>query len=250
MTPASLRDDIRRMGGAGWLVYAIDRALGRLTGGRAGLCLLRFYLQPVPASSLLPPRPGDPVSVGPIAADRVPEAAFDRPEGAVAQRFADGSTCIAALKGDELLGFMWLQPACLRERIVRCSMHVSPADRVVWDYDFYIAPRYRLGRLFARLWDAAGAHLREGGIEATVSWVHLGNRASAQAHARLGARSIGAAMFVRLFGRQLMLTSLRPWFAWSAPGRTPNLYVDVGNRLPGPERPDSRPPSPPPAPPG
>jgi len=129
-------------------------------------------------------------------------------------------------------------------------MRVSPAERVVWDYDFYIAPRYRLGRLFARLWDAAGAQLREGGIEATVSWVHLGNRASAQAHARLGATPIGAALFVRLFGRQLMLTNLRPWFAWSAPGRTPSLYVDVGNRLPGPKRPDSRPPSPPPAPPG
>jgi len=81
VTPASLRDDIRRMGKTGWLVYAIDRALDRLTGGRAGLCLLRFYLQPVPDSSLLPPRSDDPVSVGPIAADRVPEAAFDRPRG-------------------------------------------------------------------------------------------------------------------------------------------------------------------------
>lgn len=226
--------DIRTMGTAGWLVYTTDRALGLLSRGRAGFHVLRFYVQPVPEKELVPGRANDSLTVGLIDRDAVPEPAFGRPRGAVPQRFDDGSFCIAALKGDELAGFMWLQPGVLRERIVRCRFHALPSARIEWDYDFYIHPRYRLGRLFARLWDTAFLDLRERGVMATVSWVHLHNRASSSAHARLGATPIGWAMFLVMFGHQVMITSMRPKFAYSTPSRTLDLFVDAGSHIDDP----------------
>ncbi len=223
--------DIRNMGFGGWLVYATDRTLGKLLRGKGGFHVLKFYLQPVPAARLVPERPNDPVVVAEIDRTAVAEAAFDRPVGAIPQRFDDGSVCIAALKQGELLGFMWLQHGVLRERIVRCRMHAVPASRVEWDYDFFIEPRYRLGRLFARLWDAAAEHLRDRNVEATLSWVHLANRASAKAHARLGARPIGWAAFLSVLGHQFMISSMRPRIAWSRPGQTVDLYVDATETL-------------------
>lgn len=223
----SVPADIRAMGAAGWLVYATNRALRLLSWGQVGLSVLRFYAQPVPEKELLHKPANDSIRVDLIDRDTVPEPAFDRPLGAVPRRFDDGSVCIAALKGDELAGFMWLQPGVLRERIVRCRFHALPSDRVEWDYDFYIHPRYRFGRLFARLWDAAFFHLRGRGIVATVSWVHLHNRASSSAHARLGAVPIGWAMFLVIFGHQWMISSMRPKFAYSGPGRTLDLFVDA-----------------------
>lgn len=226
-----IRADIREMGLSGWLIYATDRALGRLFRGRAGLHVLRFYVQPVQTQALTAKRSGDSFTVGTIGRDLVPEAAFDRPPGVIAERFDDGGICIAALKQDELAGFMWLQRGVLRERIVRCRLHALPLEHVEWDYDFYIQPRYRLGRLFARLWDAAAADLRERGVSATLSWVHLHNRASANAHARLGSKPIGWAMFLVAFEHQLMITSMRPKVDYSLPGRTTDLYVDASPLL-------------------
>lgn len=223
--------DIRTMGLAGWLVYATDRVLGRLFRGRAGIHVLRFYMQPVPAEGLVSKRADDSFTVGVIGRDVVPETVFERPPGVVSERFDDGSICIAALKRDELAAFMWLQRGVLRERIVRCRLHALPHEQVEWDYDFYIQPRYRLSRLFARLWDAAANDLRERGVNATLSWVHLHNRASANAHARLGAAPIGWAMFLVVFGHQLMITSMYPKIDYSRPGRTMDLYVDASPLL-------------------
>ncbi len=216
------------MGWGGWLVYAFSTLVARASFQRIRILALRFYVQPVARVRLLPARPpGDPVRVAPLARDAFDAADFDRPPDAIRDRFDDGSVCIAAVKDDELLGFMWLQHGMLRERLVRCRMHALPADRVAWDYDFHIEPRHRLGRLFARLWDCAFETLRERGIEATVSWVRLENRASEHAHARLGAQRLGWAVFVTVFEHQLMLSSMRPHFAYAAPGQACDLYVDA-----------------------
>lgn len=225
------RSDIRQMGLAGWLFYAADRALNRISSGRVGILALRFYLQPLPNERLIAVRENDPVRVEPISPGSLDLAAFGRPTDAIQERIDAGSTCIAALRDGELLGFMWLQQGTLKERLVRCHMHVEPCSRVVWDYDFFIQPRYRLGRLFGRLWDAASASLRGQGVEATVSWIRLGNRASEQAHARLGAKKIGWAIFLNVFGRQVMITSFRPCFDYAGLRRTLRLDVDVTERL-------------------
>lgn len=219
------------MGLPGWAAYAFDRLLGMVSRGSAGFHILRFYAQPVPKMPAIDRKPDDRIRIAPVVRGVVDPKAFGRPLEAIADRFNDGSVCIAALKDQELIGFMWLQAGMLRERIVRCHMHALPAGRVEWDYDFYIEPRYRLGRLFGRLWQVAAENLRARQVEATVSWVKLGNRASEQAHARLGARPIGWAVFGVLFGHQLMVTSMQPRIAYSRPGVTPELYVDLAREL-------------------
>lgn len=225
------RSDIRQMGLAGWLFYAVDRALNRISSGRVGILALRFYLQPLPNERLVAVRENDPVQVGPISLGSMDLAAFGRPIDAIQERIDAGSTCIAALRDGELLGFMWLQPGTLKERLVRCHMHVEPCSQVVWDYDFFIQPRYRLGRLFGRLWDAASASLRVRGVDATVSWIRLENRASEQAHSRLGARRIGWAIFLSAFGRQAMISSFAPYLDFAGTQKTMMLNVDVSRRL-------------------
>ncbi|TXL65962.1 GNAT family N-acetyltransferase [Zeimonas arvi] len=227
----TLRSDIRQMGLPGWLAYISDRALSRLSRGRVRFVVIRLYLQPLPEEHLVPTKEGNNMRVGPISEDAFDASAFGRPPDAIRDRFRDGSLCIAATKNDELLGFMWLQRGTLRERIVRCEMRAEPESRVAWDYDFFIQPRYRLGRLFGRLWDAGSCTLREMNIEATVSWIRLDNRASEQAHARLGAKRIGWAAFLTVFGHQLMLSSFRPRASYAAPNRRATLIVDVEDLL-------------------
>lgn len=227
----SLGSDIRQMGLAGWLFYAMDRALNRVSNGRIRILSLRFYVQPLPKERLVPVRENDPVRVGPISPSALDLAAFGRPIDAIQERFDAGSTCIAARREDELLGFMWLQKGTLKERLVRCHMRVEPSARVVWDYDFFIQPRYRVGRLFGRLWDAASASLRDQGVEATVSWIRLENRASEQAHSRLGARRIGWAVFLELFGCQAMASSFPPYLSYSGKRGRVTLVIDLRSQL-------------------
>lgn len=227
----TFRSDIRQMGLTGWLFYAVDRALHRVSNGRVGVLALRFYVQPLPKERLVAVRDSDPVQVAPVSPASLGLAAFGRPVDAIRERIEAGSTCIAALREGELLGFMWLQQGTLEERLVRCHMRVEPSSRVVWDYDFFIQPRYRLGRLFGRLWDAATAMLRERGVEATVSWIRIENRASEQAHARLGAKRIGWAVFLSAFGRQTMITSFAPYLSHAGSRGTMTLNIDVSERL-------------------
>jgi len=229
---ARLRVDLRQMGFAAWSVYAVSTLVSRLSFDRVRVLALRFYAQPVAQDRLLPPRPAsDPIRVTSIGRETFAAEAFERPAEAIRDRFDDGSLCIAATKGDALLGFMWLQTGVLRERLVRCRMHALPADRVAWDFDFHIEPKYRLGRLFARLWDRAYENLRERGVEATVSWIRFENRGSEHAHLRLGARRMGWAVFVTIFEHQFLLSSMRPLFAHAGPGRCADLYVDASRFL-------------------
>jgi GNAT superfamily N-acetyltransferase len=206
-----VRGLLKELGVLGAAFYVADRALDRLSGGRAGLFGCWFYAQPVAREARVPIKANDIWQVGPVGPDRLPEEAFGRPSGAVPQRFRDGSVCVAALKGDELGGFMWLHFGPLRERLVRCVFEPLPAEEACWDYDFYIAPRYRMGRLFGRLWDAADEVMRARGRRSTVSWVTFSNRASARAHERLGARRAGWAAFLSLGVLQFTIASVRPF---------------------------------------
>lgn len=215
------------MGIGGWLVHTLSTILERSSSGRVRILALRFYVQPVASERLLAQNAHGPIRVASIEARAFTPEHFQRPPEAIRDRFADGSACIAAVKNDELVGFMWLQPGMLRERLVRCRMHALPENRTAWDYDFHIEPKYRLGRLFARLWDCAFESLRERGVEATLSWIRLENRSSENAHRRLGARRIGWTVFLTAFEHQFMIGSLQPKCAWSRPGRCVDLRVDA-----------------------
>ncbi|MFO1300364.1 MAG: GNAT family N-acetyltransferase [Burkholderiaceae bacterium] len=210
MTRPTFLDDIRRIGAIGWLAYACDRALSSVFAGRVRFTALWFYAQPVDRIPTIEPRASDRMQIRVIAHDEIPEEAFGRPPGAVSERFAHGGVCIAALKDSELAGFMWLQFDELRERLVRCDFVPRPHGKACWDFDFFVAPQYRLGRTFGRLWSHAKAYLGARGVETTLSWIAFDNAASQRAHERMGAKPVGWALVLTAWKLQLVLTSARP----------------------------------------
>jgi hypothetical protein len=232
---ATLGADVRSMGALGWSIYAADRLLDRLTGGRARLWAFRFYAQPVPDEPLLPPARGvSKMVVGVIEASDVAPELFERPKGAIEERFEDGSLCIAARDGQRLAGFMWLRFGVLRERLLACDFEPLPAGLTCWDYDFEVLPRYRLGRTFARLWDEGFRLLRARGVRESVSWIAFSNLASQRAHERMGARRVGWLVVLDAFGYKLAAQSggprLRGRPRLRFAGRSERLHVPVDTR--------------------
>lgn len=217
MSARSALRDLRRLGFVGSAAYYIPRAVARVSRGRCTIFPIAFYAVPVPTDELVRDT-GTGITVKALSHDSIPESKFGRPDGVVAQRFAAGHTCIGAANGSDLMGFMWISLDDVEERLVRCVFEPGPKGQVAWDYDFFIAPRYRLGRTFARLWDGARSYLTECGVRASISWIEPSNIGSIRAHERLGARRVGWAAFVSLWGAQLTVCSVPPYFHWSAPG--------------------------------
>lgn len=233
--------DLRQMGGVGWLFYAIDRALERTSRGKIRLWAFKFLSQPVPAAPMLAPARGA-MTIREIGTADLDHDLFERPAGAVEERFASGSRCIAACDQDRLAGYMWLHRGALRERLVACDFEALPNDRAWWDYDFEVMPKYRLGRTFARLWDVAFALMREHGVAHSVSWILWSNMASVRAHERMGARRVGWLVLLDAFDLKIGLQSSAPWVRLAGPGRRLHVgiraddYSLARNQTPEPER--------------
>lgn len=225
----SFSDDIKRIGFTGWSSYVLDRALAKISGQRVRLSALWFYAQPVQSIPKIDHRATDRIQVKVAERDEVPDGSFGRPPGAIAERFEQGSVCIAATKDGELAGFMWLQFDALRERLLRCDFVPSPHGTVSWDFDLYVAPQYRLGRTFGRLWSRAKEILVERGVQTTVSWIAFDNASSQRAHERMGARRVGWALILTAWALQVTLSSCHPYFGvtWRKKDRT-RLLVRAG----------------------
>lgn len=222
-----IRADRTAMGLPGWLFYLADRALSRISFGTIRVSGLWFYSQAVPATPEASSRTGNSIQVRVVAEAEFPETAFNRPVEAIRERFRDGSICVAAFKGDEMIGFMWLSLGPLRERLFRCVFEPAPPGLASWDYDIFIEPRYRLGRTFVRLWDEANQVLRERGVRATVSWVRFENLASQKAHQRLGARRVGWLVLLQLGGWQIGVGPQPPRIQLAGPRSTAHVRVDA-----------------------
>jgi len=204
--------DLRTFGILGLAFYWLERTFARAFADRVHLQGLWFYSQPVASEPLVGLGADGAIQVKQIFLGDLPVETFGRPPGAIEERFQDGSVCLAALRGEELAGFMWLKFGALRERLFRCTFEPEPQPSVAWDYDFFVAPKFRLGRTFARLWDEANRKLRDKGVHHTGSWVAFTNRASVRAHERLGARCVGWAVVLTAWQFQLVAASVRPYF--------------------------------------
>jgi len=194
----------------GWptaLLYCLHRGLQALSGGRVRIVPYVFFAQPVdnPLLASIKPDPATVVRVvvGPDAT--VPPG--PRPLAALRQRLQAGNEChVCEVKG-EFAGTIWLGLGPHDEDEVRCRYLLPP--RSVWDYDVYVAPRYRLGRTLARLWAAVDDNLAARDIAWTFSRISRFNPGSVGVHERLGARRVGTAWFL-CFGA---------WELSSVPGR-------------------------------
>jgi L-amino acid N-acyltransferase YncA len=160
------------------------------------------------------------------------DGAVPRTREVIEQRFARQAQCIVARRDGEFAGFIWWCPQQYVEDEVRCVYRWRPTALAAWDYDVYVAPEFRMGRLFTRLWEGAHRRLHEQGVRWTLSRIDAFNAASLAAHRRLGARELGQALFVVAGPWQLARFSVPPrWHFSTRADDCPGLEFDLAPLL-------------------
>jgi hypothetical protein len=151
-----------------------------------------------------------------------------RPEATLLQRFEQRARCVLAERDGQLAGFIWLCPNRYSEDEVRGVYCWTPVQIAVWDFDVFVAPPFRMGRLFSQLWAYSHALLQPEGVRWTLSRIDAFNAGSLAAHRRLGAVVLARGCFLR-FGRfQIALTSMAPhWHLSARDANAPQFCFDL-----------------------
>ena len=207
----SLRQTWAQLGPLDSVLYWLDRGLRLISRGHVRLN--RYYLvaQPVPELPLVPLRNSARTRIRLIAPDDPVIAQFPRPPQVITQRLATTPDCFVAESDGRFIGFLWLAYGHYDEDEVRCRFELTDPAHCVWDYDVYVEPAHRLGRVFYRLWDAANRHLAAQGIRWSLSRISAFNPGSLASHAGFGARILFPATFITLGRLQIMLSCRPPY---------------------------------------
>ena len=151
-----------------------------------------------------------------------------RPEHIIKGRFEQETTCVFAIQEQQALACAWFTEKQYREDEVRCLFNFSHLTTHVWDYDVYVTPKYRVGRMFMRLWQQAEQYWQAQGFIASLSRINAFNSNSVTSHQKLGAKRIGSVCFLSLGGTQFMVSTLAPYVHLSFTPRTvPEIKVKL-----------------------
>ncbi|WP_326540128.1 hypothetical protein [Pseudorhodoferax sp.] len=191
-------------------LHLLHRALGRLTRRRWRIVPYRFFAQPLGAPGGAVLRDDPRTVIRQVGAGDPLVAAFPRPGAVNARRFAAGHRCHAAVVNGEFAGHIWTAASGYEEDEVRCRYEFARPARGCWDFDVYVAPKWRLGRTMARLWQAVDRNRAGEGVAWSFSRISMFNAESLGAHARLGARPVGWAIFLVAGSWQWAVTSGSP----------------------------------------
>lgn len=221
MWPKSILSNLAQPGWGRRILYLVSRALARATGGWARLVCYQLVAQPTPgAPGWLCHSSGQSSIVRRIEATDPLVAQFPRPPEVIARRFNDGAICLAATSGERFTGYLWLIHGAYEEDEVRCRYELVEYEISVWDFDVYVEPAFRIGRTFARLWDAANVYMTEKGVSWSFSRISVFNVESLSAHARLGLHRLFPAFFL-CFGRvQITIIGIPPFIHVSGSERS------------------------------
>ena len=199
---------LRTIGLTNATIYWLDRSLGKLTAGK--LRVIKYYFLVQPLSSEIFSTRGGSYSFSLATPSDYSTIEFPRPSHIIDERVRNGYQCIIARKNDKLVAFLWYNARFYLEDEVRCKYLLGCPDNSVWDFDVYIDPKYRLGRLFSQLWAFTSEHLQNNGIDWSFSRVHAYNHSSLGAHSKLGAETIGWASFLVVGPLQLSISTHKP----------------------------------------
>lgn len=197
----------------GWrvgLALAVHRSLARLSP-RYGMYWYRVYRQPLQGASRL----GASGSAQYRWMDGYDEllAQLPRPVENLRERFEQNVQCLAVVKEQELMACAWFGFERFEEDEVRCT-YILPAN-AVWDFDVFVFPKHRIGRIFLRTWEEANRKLSLEGFTQSLSRISVYNKNSITSHEKLGAEPLGGALFFKLGRLQVMMSSLSPYVAFS-----------------------------------
>ncbi len=195
----------------------LHRALQRLSGGHAALVPYGLFAQPLGTCGLSVVKPDPNTTTHQSSAAEIARQAWPRAPEVLAERWREGAHCYVTTVKEEFAGCIWISTVRHAEDEVACD-YLIPFDSV-WDFDVYVAPRWRLGRTFARMWRAVDEDLTRQGFRWSLSRISLFNRGSITAHTRMGARRIGSAYFLRLGPVQFGWHLGRPSLALGQIGR-------------------------------
>lgn len=144
------------------------------------------------------------------------------------KRFEQGALPLGVFRKDDLIGYVWFSSRRYIEDEVRC-VYVLQHDSSVFDFDLVVLPSARMGLGFGALWQCANQYLIGRGITTSYSRVSRFNVASLRAHMRLGARRIGSALFVKAWGLEIMLATIKPYFSVSTASQEgPTITLNAG----------------------
>lgn len=230
---ATAKGMIRALGVVNGLLLVAHRGLSRATGGRARI--FRYYVvaQPVPTEERKPPRQAPGSVIGEVAKGDPRVAEFPRPAQVISGRFDSGARCFVAEVKGKFAGFLWLAFGGYDEDEVRCRFEFSDPEASAWDFDVYVAPDFRMGRTFVRLWDAANRELISRGVQWTFSRISAFNPRSVSAHRRMGMQTLFSTTFLCIGRLQIAFLGSRPFFhvGW-ADGQRPVLILQTPNPTP------------------
>jgi len=167
--------------------------------------------QAVKAKPILASQRANKIRIQNISQREATSISFPRPRKVIDSRYQQSAHCLGAFTNDELVGFIWLNLGDYVEDEVRCIFSPRPASKVAWDYDVYIAPQYRNGLAFVKLWDTANQFLREHNFEFTMSRISAFNSQSVASHKRMGATKLGTSVFICLGNLQILLAGVAPY---------------------------------------
>jgi hypothetical protein len=208
------------------LLYLFNRFSARFLGKVLHVTRYQFLALPTNSVIPVPRRLGQSIETRYLGAAEIEALRLPRPTNVIQSRFRQGSSCLGAFKGDQFLGFIWLQESSLLEDEVRCRYILPIRGHCVWDYDLYIDPAFRNTGAFLKLWLDTVTILKSTQKHWSLSRVSVFAPNSLRAHIRMGAQPVGQAGFISLFRLQIMAASLPPYFhiSWDS-ARIPNLKM-------------------------
>jgi hypothetical protein len=192
------------MGRVNGMLYLLNRAAARTTGGRIRLVKYELVAQPIIGATSEAGTPGTAsgADLAWIREDDPVREEFPRRPEIIARRFAAGGRCLVARVKGRFAGFLWIQTDHYDEDEVRCVYRLADPARSVWDFDVYVEPRFRIGRTLSRLWQTAASDLSAAGVQWSMSRISSFNPESLAAHARLGTVTLGRLFFIRVGSHQ------------------------------------------------
>lgn len=223
-----LHQSITSLGMGNAMLYAVHRLLERASAGRLRIVKYLIVAQPVSNGSDERLRADPGICIECMVADHPLVQSLPRPAAVIAKRYRDGAVCLAATRSGVFAGSLWWQRGSYEEDEVRCLFALTEPVLAVWDFDVYVAPQFRLGRMMARLWQHANRMLYDDGVRWSFSRISAFNPASLAAHSRLGIVRLSSAVFLVAGSFQVALFTQRPFvhLSWHAADR-PVLRLSV-----------------------